>query len=514
MADISLQEGSGLIHRFRTWWLNRNTPEDVEPDFDVHLLGQDIRVTNLEVPIQVVLGNSGKKFHLYPNPSVKYNPSDASGKCRVAGLFSKAGTETTPADKKPVPPDRRNCFILFDPDQYFHDISGFLRLEAGETLILGRGNDMQERLFSYPEGVAQRHLSITHTGDALIFKDLHTDSGTHVSAMSNPRDRQRLAQRRQEKLARLRELYGGPLRPLPPLEALANLKQVNRILANEPRRPRDSRNRPGGLLILPDDQTPIIIGDLHAQVDNLIKILSENSFLDALENGKAYLLILGDSVHSEVDGEMDRFDASLLILDLICKLILRFPEQVFYIRGNHDGFSTDIRKAGIPQGLLWEKEIRKNRGVAFKEEMDLFHDNLPIVAMSRDFITCHAAPPKAKANRDLLINTHQYPGLIKDLIWNRLQRPNYPAGYTRGDVKRFRKALDKETDCHFIVAHNPLNQDASVWTDAGEIPNHHIVFSGRTTCMALFTRISGHLMPLVYPAEPLLKQINKLSVQP
>jgi len=38
--------------------------------------------------------------------------------------------------------------------------------------------------------------------------------------------------------------------------------------------------------------TPIVVGDLHAQLDNLLKILSENSFLDCLERGDAALILL------------------------------------------------------------------------------------------------------------------------------------------------------------------------------------------------------------------------------
>ena len=177
------------------------------------------------------------------------------------------------------------------------------------------------------------------------------------------------------------------------------------------------------------------------------------------------------------------------MMDFIYKLKIRFPAQVFYLRGNHDSFSEEVGKAGIPQGLLWKSEILKRRGTRYKEAMDRLYDNLPFCAQTDDFIACHAAPPKAQVNHELLINTHRYPGLIREMIWNRLRRPNYPAGYTKMDVIRFRKGLNAAPDTPFIVAHNPLSRDVSVWMDVGDIKNHHIVFSGRTDQISVFFQI-------------------------
>ena len=65
--------------------------------------------------------------------------------------------------------------------------------------------------------------------------------------------------------------------------------------------------------------------DLHGLVDNLLKILSENSFLEALDRGEAALILLGDAVHPEAAGQLEDMDSSILIMDLILKLKLTFP---------------------------------------------------------------------------------------------------------------------------------------------------------------------------------------------
>jgi predicted phosphodiesterase len=458
---------------------------EVDLNFEKHLKGHEIRVVNTENPIQLLLGGEhGHKLHIYPNSPLQNNGSNTI-----------------------------NCFTIFDPAKFYNRISGFLQLKHGETLLIGRSNAEQDNIFDFKARVGDRHITIAHAGDALIFKDLNTDGGTVVSALTKPNEINRVKNWKLGKLRALRNIYGGKIKPLSHPQALATLKEVNTHLKDEAFRPKDSRGLPGGLLELPDNMIPIIVGDLHGQVDNLIKILSENSFLDAMKDYEAYMIVLGDAVHSEIDDEMDDFDSSILMMDLICKLKLKFPKQFFYIRGNHDSFSPEVRKAGVPQGILWERAVLKARGKEYKEQMDIFYNSLPLISMSKDFVACHAAPPKAKATRELLINTHQYPGLIRELLWNRLQRPNYPAGYGRGDIKRFRKALNLPEESQFLVAHNPLNPDDCIWMNVAKIPNHHIVFSGRTSAIGMFSRVGKKLLPIIIPTEKIMDKINKLPKQ-
>ena len=96
-------------------------------------------------------------------------------------------------------------------------------------------------------------------------------------------------------------------------------------------------------------------------------ILSHNGFLDALERGEACMVILGDAVHSERDGELDQMDDSMLMMDLIFRLKLRFPEHLFFIRGNHDSFAEEISKGGIPQGMFWRRSLKKARGKEYRK---------------------------------------------------------------------------------------------------------------------------------------------------
>jgi len=438
-----------------------------------------VRIPFEGFPIQLLLGGAqGKTLHLYPEYSV--NPDDN----RPSGSY-----------------------IVFDPQRYDREISGFLRLDPGSNLALGRDDPAQQAMFDYPTTVAGQHLRLTHAGDAIVFRNLAPD-GTCLSRLLDQEKFCRL-----NKLRRIRELFGGPIEPLAPKPALALLEKATELTSQEPYRAKDSRGEAGGLIRLPPSITPIIIGDLHAKVDNLLAILSQNGFLEGLETGRACVVFLGDAVHSEVDGEMEDMQDSILIMDLIFRLKVRFPDQVFFIRGNHESFSEEIAKDGIPQGLLWAKALRDTRGKAYRKAMDKYYRTLPYVVVSDDFACCHAAPPKSKITPDMLVELHRYPGLIMELINNRMYRPNRPAGYTKGDIRRFRKAMQLAPDTPFIVGHTPLDRTDTIWLNAGGMPNHHILYSAADNWVGVFVRIGGKMVPLRYPAESLRPVVNGLAPQ-
>jgi predicted phosphodiesterase len=399
-------------------------------------------------------------------------------------------------------------FVLLDPQRYFTGISHFLRLSPGETLAIDRNAENQSYVFSSPRDAFRRHFSVAHAGDALVFKDPISELGTYISLRED--DGRHLFNRRMAALRRVREIFGGPLHPLPADEALDTLKKVNRCLREEAYRPKDSLGNPGGVLELPPRLVPILIGDLHAQIDNLLKILSENTFLESLEKGEAALILIGDAVHPEEEGKLEDMDSSLLITDLIFKLKLQYAEQVFYLAGNHDSFSHDLMKSGVPQGLLWEQHVAATRGEEYKAELELFYRQSPLVLVSHDFIACHAGPPRSKVTLETLVNVRQFPDIVHNITWSRIRTSGFPAGYTRGDVRRFRKGLGVESTVPFIVGHHPYSAEGTLWQNAGHIDQHHIVLSCRPDQIGLFTRIDKNIIPQFYPTEPLTEWLNHL----
>jgi hypothetical protein len=408
------------------------------------------------------------------------------------------------------PPD----FLLFDPERYLSGISPALRLKAGNNLAIDRNAEDQQHLFTHPREAFRRHLSVRHEGNALIFKDPISELGTYVSLLGDVRNHPEPLRRRERALERVIEIFGGPLERLSQDEGLETLRAVNRALREDPYRRKDAEGNPGGVVELPPEPTPIIVGDLHARLDNLLKILSENAFLEALERGEAILIFLGDAVHEEAGDQLGDMDNSLLMMDLIFKLKISHPNRVVFLIGNHDSFSPDVMKGGVPQGLLWERRVTELRGTEYAMELALFYQQSPLVILSRDFIACHAGPTRIKVSKDMLVNVRQFPGLVHELTWTRLKTPGFPAGYTRGDVRRFRKSVGVEKDTPFIVGHYPVSCDRTVWPHVGEVDNHHIVYSAKPDEVGLFTRIDGEMVPLVYPSEPLLGWVNERARTP
>ena len=404
------------------------------------------------------------------------------------------GAQDTPCD-----------YILLDPQRYFTGISHCLRLSPGSTLAIDRNVEDQKYVFSSPRDAFRRHFSVVHAGDALVFKDPISELGTYISL--GEEDGLDIFNRRMAALRRVREIFGGALQPLAADEALKTLKKVNRRLREEPYRPKDSFGNPGGLLELPSRLIPIVVGDLHAQIDNLLKILSENAFLASLEKGEGALIIIGDAVHPE-EGELEAMDSSLLMMDLIFKLKLQYPEQVFYLVGNHDSFSHDLMKRGVPQGLLWEKHVAATRGDEYKTELELFYRQSPLVIVSDDFIACHAGPPRSKISLQTLVNIRQFPDIVHNVTWSRIRTHGFPAGYTRADVRRFRKGLEVESTTPFIVGHHPYTGEGTLWLNAGHIAHYHIVLSCRPDQIGLFTRIDGDMVHQLYPTESLAAWLN------
>ncbi len=398
--------------------------------------------------------------------------------------------------------------MMVSPKRYLNGISHMIRIDPGDTLRVGDGSDDHRLLFDNPREALRRNLIITHDGSDLVFRDRMTEHGTFLSVLDEP-DQRRIVDRRREALSSLIEIYGGPIEPLAPDEALATIREVNERRSDAAFRPLDSGGEPGALLELPDSVTPILVGDLHGNVDNLLKLLSVNSFLASLEDGSAAMVILGDAVHCDVPGRFEEMDPSVLTMDLIFRLMLRFPQSVFFVLGNHDSFSRSVRKGGVAQGLLWREHLDGVRGADYVEEMERFYDGAPVIARSSDFIACHAGPPPSQVTLQSLVDARHSPALLKALMTGRLRAPGYPTGYGASDVARLRKALGGDAHTPLLVGHMPRSDDRTVWLNVGKIKGHHVVYSAMPYFVGVFTRVDGNMIALTYDAEPIRGWLNE-----
>jgi predicted phosphodiesterase len=402
-------------------------------------------------------------------------------------------------------------WLIFSPHSCsVKNIVGFTRLCDGQSIILGRESSLYANLFDLDKKVAKRHLQITNRHGDLILTPMEPGKTVSIVRLDDQDNRERIETHRYDALVSIREIYGGPIDILPSAEAQGLLEKTIDVIAGDRFAVKTPEGRSGGLIQLPDDLTPVIIGDLHAQVDNLLKILTENYLLECLHANTACVIILGDAVHSEIANEMEDMESSIVMMDLIFKLKCFLPNNIFYLRGNHDSFDPELSKNTIPQGILFKEKLKELRGTRYVQTMDKLYETLPYIVKNNNFYACHAAPPMSKTSLDKLINIHEHPDLIKDITTKRVQRQYNLNGYNKKDVKRFRKTLELPKGTPFIVGHTPLDPFGSYWKDVSNIKDHHIIYSGHQQGAQALLLDGNHVIPLGFSEEPVTKLIDKI----
>lgn len=256
-------------------------------------------------------------------------------------------------------------------------------------------------------------------------------------------------------------------------------------------RPLNDNNRPGGLLEFheDDDREFLIIGDLHANKQNLKAILLDNQNLYRLRNDEAVMLILGDAMHDERVGHLHSMDTSIEIMDIIIHLLNEYPDNVFYLLGNHDTFSSRLGKSGIQQGLLCYNAVIEKRGKEYASMMQTFFNVLPVFVKHKHFLALHAGPVRGGITREQIINIRSSVSgdLLWQLTWNRLNETRSSPSkkeYAEDDLNTLRECLNVPGDHPVIVGHNPMwkwGRDDSVWVDPLNTKDHVILYSNLET---------------------------------
>lgn len=286
-------------------------------------------------------------------------------------------------------------------------------------------------------------------------------------------------------------------------DSLSGVDLVNgaiAVLDAFPGRLKDDEGRPGGLIELSPDLRPIIIGDLHANRENLVAILNHDANRKDLESGRAVCIILGDAEHDDRTGYMKAMDTSVGILEDLFRLIVRYPGRVGYLRGNHDTFDDRLRKSGIAQGTELRTALTAAFGGGYADAVGKFFESLPVFVIGEGFVITHAGPPRGGLVREELVNIRRYPEKYHQLLWNRVNEfhgnPS-PKEYGDKDLRLVLDLLDLPEYTHFIVGHNPLWNDGNttgVWQNVIGIKNHHILYSGSGSKAPYFTVEQGQLV--------------------
>ena len=470
-----------LLKLFKSTFPELNQCDLVHVKDVYELPDKKVKIPKDEYPIEIYLHSKAKPLQIYPEKSLV------------------SSDEAKSEDR----------FLLFDPNTFYSEVSGFYRLEDGDKITLGGENNDECEFFKIPKKIAQRKLSIFNDEGTLVFKSHTSKPKSCIYPVFSDKKVNKILKWRLKKIDQLKNTVGNPDEIPSKNKSLELIKKVNSIMRNEIHRPKNKQGQPGGVIAFPKGSQVVLVGDLHAKPDNLLVILTQNGILEALESKQISVVIIGDAVHPEGDVPLDEMENSMVIMDMIFKLKIQYPEQLFYLRGNHDSFSKVIAKGGIPQGVLWEKALVNNRGKEYLNEMNQFYQQLPYLAYSNHFVTCHAAPPTSSVTLNDLINIHSNDALIEEVINNRIRKSNRPAGYTKGDIKRLRKCMGVTSDTPVIVGHTVISNEETIWEDVGGIENHHVLYSSDSKWVGTMIQIDNKLHPIVYPVEQLTPLFSK-----
>jgi len=198
-------------------------------------------------------------------------------------------------------------------------------------------------------------------------------------------------------------------------------------------RPKDESGRMGGMIFMNQEIPLIIMPDLHARKDFLADLLqfplsSGGTVWNALIQGSVQILCVGDGFHSEKRGyrrwircfdeykghyrkhkNMDNEMAeSLGLMQMVMLLMTHFPENFFFLKGNHENILNEEGRGNHPFGkFVYEGEMVRSWAEKFMGEPFLysysdFEHSLPFMALGRHLIVSHAEPQEYYSPEEII----------------------------------------------------------------------------------------------------------------
>lgn len=150
-----------------------------------------------------------------------------------------------------------------------------------------------------------------------------------------------------------------------------------------------------------------IVGDLHGNIRDLIRIIREINFF----NNDSRILFLGDYV--------DRGEFSIEVVTLLFSLICQYPNRIYLLRGNHE-FSSINMTCGFKEQI---RRVYNNDDLWLK--FNTVFNCLPLCAIVEDNVFCIHGGISPHINSVYQIEMMQRPiltfqdsSLLADLMWS------------------------------------------------------------------------------------------------
>lgn len=306
---------------------------------------------------------------------------------------------------------------------------------------------------------------------------------------------------------------------LPEREAYtALIKQTTEVLQNEDPmyRPRDERNRPGGMLRL-NEQPTIVIPDLHARPWFLLQVLAyrpdglqpnlqakpldrvqtglpeSSTVFELLSQGALQMICVGDGFHGEsraaqrwkkafkeFTGKYHRHSAmdeemreSLSLMEIVMQLKIMRPDSFHFLKGNHENILNEEGSGNHPfrkfafEGEMVKEWVLKFYGEEFISAFGEMEHEFPLLAVDETFMVSHAEPQRY-FTREEVIRYRKYDDVVLGLTWT----PNN--GAEEGSVNRMiAEYCSRPDEARYFGGHRPVQGKYNLRADDKYIQLHN-----------------------------------------
>lgn len=170
---------------------------------------------------------------------------------------------------------------------------------------------------------------------------------------------------------------------------------------------------------LPEDL--VVIGDIHGDVQTLLKILKEVDYNRMLSNPHNKLIFLGDYV--------DRGTNSIGVLYTVCCLKQKFPNSVLLMRGNHEApLEFPFSSHDLPNELARRYGHDRGKLIYNDKIIPFFQMLILIIQIKRQLLIVHGGLPtdkellgKLHSEKELEVVARQQffnNALTEEILWN------------------------------------------------------------------------------------------------
>jgi hypothetical protein len=151
-----------------------------------------------------------------------------------------------------------------------------------------------------------------------------------------------------------------------------------------------------------------VVGDLHGDLESLIRILKSNFFLQKITRSKdTTLIFLGDYG--------DRGTHSAEVYYTVLRLKLSFPEQVILMRGNHEG-PEDLLAAPHDLPMQFQHRFKEKWKEAYAKTHELWTHLYNAVLVEERYLMVHGGlPSNISSIQDCAFPKKEF---LEDLLWS------------------------------------------------------------------------------------------------